>query len=123
MAVFVAYGANYLIPRSGDVLRAAVATNYEKVPFEKSFGTVVAERLADMAVLFTIIGVTLIVEFDFIWNLLTAKLNPVSMLVALFAILLIGGGIIYFLYKSELKLAIKIKKFLKGLVKEVTLFT
>ena len=51
MAVFIAYFANYGIPRSGEVLRAAVATNYENVPFEKSFGTIVGERIADLVVM------------------------------------------------------------------------
>jgi len=51
MAVFITYLANYGIPRSGEVLRAAVLTNYEGVPFEKGFGTIVSERVADFVVL------------------------------------------------------------------------
>ena len=38
MAVFVTYIINYTIPRAGEVARASVLTNYEGVPFEKSFG-------------------------------------------------------------------------------------
>ena len=70
MAVFIAYLANFGIPRSGEVLRAAVFTNYEDVPFEKGFGTIVAERLADLLMLFLVILIALFIQFDFIWNLL-----------------------------------------------------
>lgn len=46
MAVMVAYLANLGIPRSGEVLRGATISTYEKVPFEKAFGTIVSERIA-----------------------------------------------------------------------------
>ena len=47
MAVFAAYLINYTIPRAGEVARATILTNYENVPFQKGFGTIVAERVAD----------------------------------------------------------------------------
>ena len=37
MAVFTGYLTNFGIPRSGEVLRAAVLTNYEDVPFDKVY--------------------------------------------------------------------------------------
>ena len=37
MAVFSAYLINYTIPRAGEVSRASILSNYEKVPFEKGF--------------------------------------------------------------------------------------
>ena len=51
MAVFSGYLINYTIPRAGEVSRATILTNYEKVPFEKGFGTIVAERVADIFVM------------------------------------------------------------------------
>ncbi|MBT8393399.1 MAG: flippase-like domain-containing protein, partial [Bacteroidia bacterium] len=51
MAVFIAYLTNFGIPRSGEVMRAVVFSNFENVPFEKGFGTIVAERIADMLVM------------------------------------------------------------------------
>ena len=48
MAVFAGYLINYSIPRAGEVSRATILANYEKVPFEKGFGTIVAERVADI---------------------------------------------------------------------------
>lgn len=45
MAVFVTYLINYTIPRAGEVARASLLTNYENVPFEKGFGTIITNEL------------------------------------------------------------------------------
>ena len=66
MAVFATYLINYTIPRAGEVARASILTNYEEVPFEKGFGTIVSERIADLIVMMGIIIVTLFLQFDFI---------------------------------------------------------
>ena len=68
MAVFATYLINYTIPRAGEVARASILTNYEGVPFEKGFGTIVAERIADLIVVIGIISVTLFLQFDFIYQ-------------------------------------------------------
>jgi len=120
MAVFIAYFANYGIPRSGEVLRAAVATNYEKVPFEKSFGTIVGERIADLVVMALIILVTLFFQFDFIYNLLTEKFNPIKIIVGLVMLLIASVVFINYIKKSKSKFAIKIKSFVNGLIEGIT---
>ena len=71
MAVLIAYLVNYTVPRAGEISRAAILTNYEGVPFEKGFGTIVAERIADLIMMLFIILITLFVQFDFIIDLLT----------------------------------------------------
>lgn len=119
MAVFIAYLANYGIPRSGEVLRAAVLTNYEKVPFEKSFGTIVAERMADLVVMLGIILVTLIIEYDFIFNLLEQSFQLKKlMLLGLIGIVVLFLVFIY-IKKSNSKFAVKVKTFFKGLMEGV----
>ena len=60
MAVFITYLVNYTIPRAGEVSRATVLTNYEGVPFEKGFGTIIAERVADLVVMLSIISISLV---------------------------------------------------------------
>lgn len=120
MAVFVAYLANYGIPRSGEVLRAAIATNYEKVPFEKSFGTIVAERIADLVVILIIIAITLFFQFEFIYNILIEKFNPAKIIIGFVGLVL--GAIVFVLYmkKSQSNFAIKVKYFVNGLIEGVT---
>ena len=48
----IAYFANLGIPRSGEILRATTLSTYEKIPFEKSFGTIITERILDLIILF-----------------------------------------------------------------------
>ncbi len=116
MAVFVTYLINYTIPRAGEVARASLLTNYEDVPFEKGFGTIVAERIADMLVMLGIITITLFLEFDFIYNFLIEKFDPIKITMALvvFVVLMI----LFFTYikRSRSKIALKIKAFVNGLI-------
>ena len=119
MAVFIAYLANFGIPRSGEVLRAAVLTNYEEVPFQKAFGTIIAERMADMIILFSIIAVTLLIQFDFIFELLQTSFQPKKLLI--FAAIGIVFSILGFIYlkKSQSKLAVKVRHFARGLLEGI----
>lgn len=119
MAVFITYLANYGIPRSGEVLRAAVLTNYERVPFEKAFGTIVAERVADFCVLLLIVALTLIIQFDFIYTILEASFQPKRILIAAVLGVVFMGLVILYLKKSQSKFAIKIKTFLRGLLEGI----
>ncbi len=48
MAVMIGYLANLAVPRLGEVSRCGILTRYEKIPFNKSFGTVITERAIDM---------------------------------------------------------------------------
>jgi uncharacterized protein (TIRG00374 family) len=47
-SVFIGYLANLALPRLGEVSRCGVLTRYEKIPFNKSFGTVLTERAIDL---------------------------------------------------------------------------
>jgi uncharacterized protein (TIRG00374 family) len=47
-AVMVGYFANMAFPRLGEVTRCGILARYEKIPFNKSFGTVITERAIDM---------------------------------------------------------------------------
>ena len=55
MTVLIAYLLNLFIPRSGEFARAASIKKYEGIPFEKAFGTIVAERVTDVIMLLAII--------------------------------------------------------------------
>lgn len=119
MAVFITYLANYGIPRSGELLRAAVLTNYEGVPFEKAFGTIVAERVADFCILLLIVAITLVIQFEFIYTILEAAFHPKKILIAGVLGVVLLGIVILYLKKSKSKIAVKIKTFLKGLLEGI----
>lgn len=116
MAVFATYLINYTIPRAGEVARASILTNYEGVPFEKGFGTIVAERIADMLVMLGIIIITLFLEFDFIYGFLIEKFDPKKLLIVAILVIVIIVFVLRFIKKGRSKLALKIKKFVNGLV-------
>lgn len=116
MAVFATYLINYTIPRAGEVARASILTNYENVPFEKGFGTIVAERIADLIVMFGIILITLWLQFDFIYGFFIEKFNPVKIAFAFIILALITIIFFKFIKKSNTKFAIKFRTFVNGLI-------
>ncbi|MBU87259.1 MAG: TIGR00374 family protein [Flavobacteriaceae bacterium] len=75
LAVFVAYLANLGIPRSGEILRATVMQTYESIPFNKAFGTILAERLIDLIMLFSLILLCLFLETDVLLPFIIGKIN------------------------------------------------
>jgi len=121
LSVLIAYIANLGIPRSGEILRATTLSSYEKIPFEKTFGTVIAERLVDMIILFSIILLVLSFHFELIWNLLKEKqASMIRLLYWFFGGLIPVIYVIRFLFKQERHPAIiKIKNFLKGLTEGI----
>ncbi|PTM10677.1 MAG: TIGR00374 family protein [Bacteroidetes bacterium] len=119
MAVFIAYLANFGIPRSGEVLRAAVLTNYEDVPFEKGFGTIVAERFADLAMLILIIAITLFLEFDYIYDFFAEKVKPQTLVLTCLGLLIVATIFFFFFKRSKSKFAGKVRGFINGLLEGV----
>jgi len=116
MAVFATYLINYTIPRAGEVARASILTNYEGVPFEKSFGTIVAERIADLIVMIGIISVTLFLQFDFIYQFLAERFNPSFIFLGLAVLFLAFIIFTQYIQKSKSAFAVRIKTFVNGLV-------
>lgn len=119
MAVFSTYLINYTIPRAGEVARATILKNYENVPFEKGFGTIVAERIADMVVMLIIIAVTLSLQFDFIFNFLTQKFNLTKIIIAGVALMVLALMFVFLIKRSNNVIALKIKGFVNGLIEGV----
>ncbi len=115
MAVFATYLINYTIPRAGEVARASILTNYEGVPFEKGFGTIVAERIADLVVMLGIIAITLFLQFDYILGLLKEKVPSTNLVIYGVVGILVFGIIVFYFKKSQSKLALKVRVFLEGL--------
>lgn len=116
-AVSIGYLVNLGIPRAGEFMRATTINQYEDIPYDKAFGTIVAERLADMIVYLFIIILALFAQYDLIIELLSKKIpsNPL-LLISIGTILL---AIVYFLIKaiqnSEITFFIKLRSFINGL--------
>jgi glycosyltransferase 2 family protein len=116
MAVFATYLVNYTIPRAGEVARASILANYENVPFDKGFGSIVAERVADLIVLLLIIAVTLFLQFDFIYAFFIEKFDPSKLIVGGALLLLLMGVFLFFIRRSKAGIGLKIKQFVNGII-------
>lgn len=57
-ATMIGYVINYTIPRSGEIARPGFLAKKENLPFDKIFGTVVAERIIDLVMIMAIMGIT-----------------------------------------------------------------
>jgi uncharacterized protein (TIRG00374 family) len=116
LAVLIAYIANLGIPRSGEILRATSLSTYEKIPFEKTFGTIVAERLVDLLILVGFVLSALLLQFDLIWSFISQKeISQTQLLILL--VLLLGGFFVFkkILAQNNSPTALKIKTFFSGL--------
>ena len=120
LAVLIAYIANLGIPRSGEILRATTLSSYEKIPFEKTFGTIVAERLVDLLILMGFVLISLVLQFDIIWSILTEKKISTVQIVIGLAFVIIGYIILKKLFTlSQNPLIIRIKNFFWGLAEGI----
>ena len=57
-STMIGYVLNYTIPRSGEIARPGFLAKKENLPFDKVFGTVVAERIIDIIMILLIMGGT-----------------------------------------------------------------
>ncbi|MFY0602322.1 MAG: flippase-like domain-containing protein [Flavobacteriaceae bacterium] len=120
LAVLIGYFVNLALPRAGEVSRAAVMANYEDIPFEKGFGTIVAERIADLIMMFTIIGITLLIQFDFILELVKKNFDPIKIGIGLGVLILALFIFSRYVKKANSGIGLKFKTFFKSLVEGVT---
>ena len=97
LAVFSAYLINYTIPRAGDIARATMISKYEKIPLDKTLGTIVAERAVDVICILTIIATGLIFEF----NRISEKLISLIENTEISVIIIYTGVIILILFVSN----------------------
>ncbi len=78
-SVIVAYLGNLAFPRAGEVMRCATLRTSERIPMEKSLGTVVTERLIDTLAFGLIVLLGTVVMFgkakDWLYDSLSAKFD------------------------------------------------
>lgn len=64
MSILVAYFANLGLPRLGEVVRCGLLRTHEKIPFEKSLGTVITERFLDLIVFASLFILNFFLQFN-----------------------------------------------------------
>ena len=92
------YLMNLTIPRSGELARSTALFGVEKVPVEKSFGTIILERVVDLVCMGGFLLLTFIFKYDAIvafYNEANLDINPSKILIA---IGILAVGIFSFFY-------------------------
>ncbi|WP_454998202.1 lysylphosphatidylglycerol synthase transmembrane domain-containing protein [Capnocytophaga granulosa] len=115
LAVFIGYLLNLTVPRSGEVSRALLINRYDKVPFDKAFGTILTERVIDMCILLLFIAIVFVFQFDLVWHFLESYFTFSYIIVILLVLGLVFVAFLYWIYRSTSSIAQKIRKMLSGI--------
>lgn len=115
LAVNVSYLMNMFIPRSGEISRALVLKNYNNVPFDKGFGTIIAERIVDLIVLFAMVALIFFLQFDIVKTFILDYI-PQEKITLLTLVGVLFFAALFTIYRySKLKIIISLKEKLSGL--------
>lgn len=116
LTVAVSYLVNLTIPRSGEISRAALIKKYEDIPFDKGFGTIVAERIVDLLVFIVFVIIAFILQYEVLYQFLTSKISlPNLVLAIIIGIILLITFILVWIY-AEWKIIKSLKKKFSGLI-------
>ncbi len=98
------YLMNLTIPRSGEVARATALYGVEKVPVDKSFGTIILERVVDLFCMIGFLALTLAFKYDAILAFYQqANIDVSPNKVALIFGILTAAGILFFAFRSKFR--------------------
>ena len=125
------YLMNLTIPRSGELARSTALFSVEKVPVEKSFGTIILERVIDLICMMVFLGLTLIFKYKAIlsfYDYVTKEKTKSATDESSINIYLIVGsililGIFAFLVRKKLEnfpIYQKVLNFIKGIFHGLT---
>ncbi len=118
------YLMNLTIPRSGELARSTALYGVEKVPVDKSFGTIILERVIDLVCMLIFLGLTLIFKFDAIYSFYEksgVKFNPFFIIGIIAGIII--AFVVFFKFKDRFRkfsLLSKIIDFIDGIIAGLT---
>lgn len=126
-AVVIMYMANMALPRLGEVMRCEVIRRYEKIPLEKSLGSMLTERLVDVLCLLGLGLVMIIFQYSLIIDYFKTQFltssqgsNPAELFIKLGIIgaclLILGVIFVKYIQRGQSKFALKIKSIITGLI-------
>lgn len=115
MAVSIGYLLNLTVPKSGEISRALIVKKYNNIPFDKGFGTIVAERIIDMFFLLFFMLLAVVWQFKIVKAFIIDKI-PFHFLALLSLAGIIGFTTFLLIYKySKLKIVLLFKEKITGL--------
>jgi hypothetical protein len=120
MAIGAGYAMNLIIPRSGEISRAAIINRSDHIPLDKAIGTIIAERVLDLILLLIITVVAILSVGNTILNFFKDRLDSAFAKAELSKILLYSGVFIVIILlvvfiSKRIRLYHKVKGFLLGM--------
>ncbi len=118
------YLMNLTIPRSGEVARATALYGVEKVPVDKSFGTIILERVVDLICMMGFLGLTLLFKYDAILSFYKnsgVNINPTKIILILS--ILVVATVLFFVFRkklAEVPFLGKVVNFIDGIFQGIT---
>lgn len=117
-AIMSGYFTNTAIPRGGEFVRCGLIKKSDNIPFTTAFGTAMVERLVDMFTLFSLLLITLFIQYDMISDFFDEKIfTPIlnwakekatTKNLIILGALIVGG--FYLLFKSQDKIEKAVEK-------------
>lgn len=118
-SVFIAYAANLVVPRIGEVSRCMVLERYDKVPFAPSLGTLVSERLIDSIVVLSLTITAVVMQWNVFMEFLseagTVDANSAFSSAGRIAVMAVSGlaiAVVLYFIMRKMSLWKKIKSFI-----------
>lgn len=114
-AVSIGYMMNTTIPRSGEISRAVILKKYDGIPFDKGFGTIVAERIVDTLILLLLVLLAFFLQFDIVKAFILDKIPmEQAMYVVIIGFVLTVAALLLYFY-SKIGIVLTIKEKISGL--------
>jgi hypothetical protein len=115
MAVNIGYLLNLTVPKSGEISRALIVKKYNNIPFDKGFGTIVAERIIDLFFLLFFMLLAVVLQFKIVKEFILDKI-PLHLIGILFLIGIASFVLFLLIYNySKLKIVALFKEKISGL--------
>ncbi len=115
MAVNIGYLLNLTVPKSGEISRAVIVKKYNNIPFDKGFGTIVAERIIDIFFLLFFMLLAVLLQYNIVKAFILDKI-PVQLLTLLFIVGMVSLITLILVYKySKIKMIFVLKEKISGL--------
>jgi hypothetical protein len=127
-AVLTTYLGNLAFPRLGEVMRCSVMATYEKIPLQKSLGTMITERLIDLLCLGTVFLLTITFEYKVFLQFYNENMRSTSqdgennmlLKIIIGAVFVVGVVIFWVLLKNnKIPYAEKVKHLVKDMLEGV----
>lgn len=125
LTILLGYFANLGFPRMGEVVRAGSLSRYERIPLERTMGTLVVDRLMDFICLGVVVGLAFLLEGDTLLHFISQGKNDGtssggllqnSLVLSLLGLFVAGGIALLIFWKKITHLPVfqKVSSLLKG---------